>query len=284
VSYIGIVARMGDRYRGRDSSRARSPPPRRQRDDSRGPPRRSDKGGGKGDRKTQQGQHKITIEGIPDDMSWTELKELGKDCGPSVTFARTYRSSGINFGMIEFSNRADADACIKDLDQRRVQGSSQRLRASYGDTAAEGGLGKYKGRGEYEGDRGGKGGRRDSRSPPPQRRSPPPRRSRTPPRRSPGRGGGGRGGGGGGGDEEITTVFVKGLPDDARDTEIKEDIGDVYRVARVVIMHKGDYCSAFVRFESVRDAERAMDDIVDGKLKVCGRKVQAEMARRNTSL
>lgn len=270
---------MGDRFRGRDSSRARSPPPpRRQRDDSRG---RDRKGGGKGDRKPPPGQHKITIEGIPDDMSWTELKELGKDCGPSVVFARTYRSNGINFGMIEYSVRADADACIKDLDNRRVQGSSQRLRAFYGDMAAEGGLGKYKGRGEYEG---GKGGRRDSRSPPPRRRSPPPRRSRTPPRRSPGRGGGGRGGGGGGGDEEITTLFVKGLPDDARDTEIKEDIGDVFRVARVVIMHKGDYCSAFVRFETVRDAERCMDELSDGKLKVCGRRVQAEMARRNTSL
>lgn len=274
---------MGDRFRGRDSSRPRSPPPRRQRDDSRGSGRRSDKGGGKGDRKPPPGKHKITIEGIPDDMSWTELKELGKDCGPSVIFARTYRSNGINFGMLEYSDRADADACVKDLDNRRVQGSSERLRAVHGDTAGEGGLGKYKGRGEYEGS----GGRRESRSPP-RRRSPPPRRSRTPPRRSPGRGGGGRGGGAGGGgsggDEEITTLFVKGLPDDARDSEIKEDIGNDFAVARVVIMHKGDYCSAFVRFETVKDAERCMDELADGKLKVCGRRVQAEMARRNTSL
>ena len=27
------------------------------------------------------GRHKITVENLPDDMSWTELKDLGKDSG-----------------------------------------------------------------------------------------------------------------------------------------------------------------------------------------------------------
>merc|ERR1711920_393844 len=145
------------------------------------------------------------------------------------------------------------------------------------------------GRGQYGGDRGG----RDSRSPPrrspprrsPPRRSPPRRRysrSRTPPRRrSPPRRDSGRGGGG---DEEIMTLFVKDLPDDVREDEVKEEIGKSAQVLRAMIMRKDDYCSAFVRFESVKDAERAMDDLNDGAVKVGGSRVRAEMARRNTSV
>merc|ERR1712048_1429568 len=172
---------------------------------------------------------------------------------------------------------ADAEAAVKDLDNRRVQGCKDKLRAYEGDLAADGKLGKYQGRGQYGGDRGG----RDSRSPP--RRSPPRRRysrSRTPPRRrSPPRRDSGKGG-----DEEIMTLFVKDMPDDVREDEIKEEIGKSAQVLRAMIMRKDDYCSAFVRFESVKDAERAMDDLNDGAVKVGGSRVRAEMARRNTSV
>ena len=43
--------------------------------------------------------------------------------------------------MIEFSEQADADAAIKDLDGRRVEGSKERLRAHLGDLGKEGKLG-----------------------------------------------------------------------------------------------------------------------------------------------
>mmetsp|Transcript_86710 Transcript_86710/g.245874 ORF Transcript_86710/g.245874 Transcript_86710/m.245874 type:complete len:349 (-) Transcript_86710:154-1200(-) len=82
--------------------------------------------------KVPVGRHKITIENLPDDMSWLELKDLGRDYGPSLTFARTYRHGDNYYGMLEFKDRNDADIVIGELNNRRVQGSKERLRASYG--------------------------------------------------------------------------------------------------------------------------------------------------------
>lgn len=79
------------------------------------------------------GRHKITIENLPEDMTWLELKDLGRDFGPSLTFARTYKSKGVWYGMLEFKDSADADRAVKELDKRRVQGSSARLRAYFGE-------------------------------------------------------------------------------------------------------------------------------------------------------
>jgi RNA recognition motif-containing protein len=80
------------------------------------------------------------------------------------------------------------------------------------------------------------------------------------------------------------TLFVKDLPFDAREGELEDDIGQSSKVLRVMLMKKNDQCQAFVRFGSVQDAERAMGDIVDGATRVCGRRVSAEMARRNTEV
>lgn len=79
------------------------------------------------------GRHKITVENLPDDMSWVELKDLGKDFGPSVTFAKCYKTKGIYYGMLEFQAREDAETAVRELDHRRVQGSNLRLRAYHGD-------------------------------------------------------------------------------------------------------------------------------------------------------
>lgn len=78
--------------------------------------------------KVPVGRHKITIEGIPDDMSWVELKDVGREYGQSLTFSRTYRYRDQNYGMLEYSDSADAETAIRELDRRRVQGSNQRLR------------------------------------------------------------------------------------------------------------------------------------------------------------
>lgn len=61
-----------------------------------------------------------------------ELKDLGRDYGPSLTFARTYRHGDSYYGMLEFKDRNDADIVIGELNNRRVQGSKERLRAIYG--------------------------------------------------------------------------------------------------------------------------------------------------------
>lgn len=78
------------------------------------------------------------------------------------------------------------------------------------------------------------------------------------------------------------TLFVKDLPDDVREDEVEKDIGESAKVLRVMVLRKNDQCSAFVRFETRKDAERALDDIRSGDTRVCGKKVQADMARRNT--
>mmetsp|Transcript_145192 Transcript_145192/g.251407 ORF Transcript_145192/g.251407 Transcript_145192/m.251407 type:complete len:288 (+) Transcript_145192:115-978(+) len=286
---------MADRYRGRSDSRPASPPPARGRDSrppARNPPppprdRRRDSREPEpryGGNKPEQGKYKITVEGIPDDMTWKELKDLGRDAGTSLTFARTYRSGSTNYGMLEYGDKQDADAALRELDNRRVEGSKDRLRSHWGDLVNEGNMGRGGGGGggygKYDNDRGRSPPRgRSPRRSPPRRRSPSRSRSR---RRSPPRRGGK--GGGGGDREEIMTLFVKDLPDDAREGEVADDLNDSARVLRVMIMRKNNQCSAFVRFGSVRDAERAMDDILDGAVKVCGRRVNAEMARRNTDV
>lgn len=104
------------------------------------------------------------------------------------------------------------------------------------------------------------------------------------------RGGGGRGKGKGGGDgkgkdgEEITTLFVTGLPEDAKESEIIEDFEEaVGKVERVVMMRRSGELSAFVRFNTMGEVQKAMDKVMSGRLKVCDSKCKAEVARRNTN-
>jgi len=77
------------------------------------------------------------------------------------------------------------------------------------------------------------------------------------------------------------TLFVKDLPEDAREDEVEKDLGRSGKVLRVMLLRKNDNCNAFVRFETRKDAERALEDIRDGE-RICGKRVQADMARRNT--
>lgn len=263
----------GPRYGGRNGY---SPSPRNDR--GRSPPRyrsRSRKGGGKGGK--PMGRHKLTVENLPDDMSWQELKDLAIERGPSLTFARTFQYRNVHCGMVEFQHREDAEAVFRELDDRRIEGSRDRLRVSYGDLSLEQGAQRYPGRDDYRGkgyhgrdgryddryDRDGDRGRRgydDGRR----------RDDRSPPRGNAQKD-----------DEPIMTLFLMDLPDDARDGEVLDDL-EPHGATRVVIMNRGNETSAFVRFGSVDDAERAMDQISSGKVKVCQQKVRADMARRNT--
>lgn len=85
-------------------------------------------------------------------------------------------------------------------------------------------------------------------------------------------------------DGEVTTLFVTGLPNDAREEEVRASLVRAGNILKVVLMRRGaGECNAFVRFESLKEARRAMDRILDGRLEVCSERVKAEMARRNTN-
>jgi len=82
----------------------------------------------------------------------------------------------------------------------------------------------------------------------------------------------------------VTTIFVSGLPDDSREDEVRADLEVAGNIVKVVLMRRGSEVNAFIRFETVREANRAVEKILDGKLRVCGQsRVKAEMARRNTN-
>jgi len=61
-------------------------------------------------------------------MGWQELKEMGVGYAKAgkCTFARTRRDRS---GELEFTSFDDMDKAIKELDNRRFSGSSERLRA-----------------------------------------------------------------------------------------------------------------------------------------------------------
>lgn len=79
------------------------------------------------------------------------------------------------------------------------------------------------------------------------------------------------------------TVLIRDLPDDSKESEVKEDLEKCGTVLRVVMMRRDGKSSAFIRMETVKDAEKAVEELRDGH-KVCGGKVSAELARRNTEL
>lgn len=80
-----------------------------------------------------QGHYKIKIENLPDDMTWVELKEIGREFGgSSLTFARTFWVRNSNQGIVEFSDRRDSEKLRRELDGRRIQGCSERLIAYVG--------------------------------------------------------------------------------------------------------------------------------------------------------
>uniref|UniRef100_A0A7S1A2X2 RRM domain-containing protein n=1 Tax=Noctiluca scintillans TaxID=2966 RepID=A0A7S1A2X2_NOCSC len=78
--------------------------------------------------KLRVGEHRITIENIPDDMSWLELTDLGKEYGSSVTFCRTYRQGSTCCGMLEFEDSEDAKRAITELNGRHIQGGAAPMR------------------------------------------------------------------------------------------------------------------------------------------------------------
>lgn len=82
-----------------------------------------------GDPRMPGGYHRLTVEHIPEDMSWLELMDLGKiQGGPSVTHGEVFMRGSVPCGMLEFVDRADMLHCISVLHGRKIQGGLQPMR------------------------------------------------------------------------------------------------------------------------------------------------------------
>lgn len=80
----------------------------------------------------------MTIENIPRDMSWAELKDFGHKYVKTVTFARTFSNRDeIPCGVIEVKEETDVEKLHQELSGRRIQGCSARLRVLDGDLSKE---------------------------------------------------------------------------------------------------------------------------------------------------
>ena len=132
------------------SDRRRSPPRRsrstsrrRYRTRSRSPRRRSrtprrDRSRSAGRSTVPQGRVKLRIENLPPDMSWQELKTLGQDYASStaaVTFSRTWKERGIGMGVLEFTEKREAEKVKASLNEKRIEGCDRRLVVEWQETA-----------------------------------------------------------------------------------------------------------------------------------------------------
>lgn len=125
-----------ERYRRRSPSprfRRRSPSPRYRRRRSRSPHSRRERSRSRNSRRTQgrggsgyssvpQGDFKIELENIPEEMSWMDLKSLGRKYAEGVTFARTWQANGKQCGLLEYSSRRDMQDALEQLDGSEVEG------------------------------------------------------------------------------------------------------------------------------------------------------------------
>jgi RNA recognition motif-containing protein len=128
--------------------------PSSQDEGSRTPPRSSfysneEKGGGasrrrqsrsrsREDRKEPTGGFRVRIENLPLDMTWQELERLGSDYGKSVDYVRTYKEKTMVVGLIEFTDKRDAQKLVSGLDGKKMEGSELRLRAKHEDPEVDG--------------------------------------------------------------------------------------------------------------------------------------------------
>ena len=114
--------RRGDDRRNYRDDRRRSPSPARHGRRRSESPRR--------DRESNSaGKFRVEVSNLPQDMTWQELKRLASDYGKSVIFTRTQRDHRENtvHGIVEFSEKRDADSLISALDGKRMEGSDKRL-------------------------------------------------------------------------------------------------------------------------------------------------------------
>jgi len=90
---------------------------------------RSPRGRGRGT--VPRGDYKLEIENIPHEMSWMDLKTLGRDYGGarSVTFARTWTEGKTCMGELEFTSKSALRATMDSLHGHRINGQKVYCRA-----------------------------------------------------------------------------------------------------------------------------------------------------------
>merc|ERR1711879_61962 len=75
------------------------------------------------------GGYRIKIQNLPNDMDWAELKDIARTFGESVKYTSVFIDSGICSGVVEFMERREAEYALKQLDNRRMDGHSKKLKA-----------------------------------------------------------------------------------------------------------------------------------------------------------
>ncbi|KAK4704982.1 hypothetical protein P7C70_g1221, partial [Phenoliferia sp. Uapishka_3] len=82
----------------------------------RGPPRNFERSAPRGG-----GGHRLIVNGVPDSVSWQDLKDFARSAG-TVTFADVDRNQP-GVGYIEYPSRSDADDAIRTLSNTDLKGS-----------------------------------------------------------------------------------------------------------------------------------------------------------------
>jgi len=110
--------RSFDRYRSRSRGRRRNKSRSRSR-------RKGDRGNDRGRRgQIPKGKYKIMLENLPPEMTWMDLKQIGRKFGgsDSVTFARTWNEGNMLKGILEFTTQDALDDCFDNLHDHKING------------------------------------------------------------------------------------------------------------------------------------------------------------------
>lgn len=82
-------------------------------------------------------EYRVTVDNLPDDMTWQELKRLAGDYGKSVTFARVNKTRDGVSGIVAFTEKRDVEKLISSLDGKKMEGCDRRLRVEEEATRVE---------------------------------------------------------------------------------------------------------------------------------------------------
>ncbi|OAQ96458.1 hypothetical protein LLEC1_04446 [Akanthomyces lecanii] len=92
--------------------------------------------------------HRMTITGLPNETSWQDLKDFGRQAGLDVVYSETARDSGR--GFVEYENAGDLRTAVEKLDGCEFKGKVVQCIV---DTQAEVPTGRQRGRSRSPGRR-----------------------------------------------------------------------------------------------------------------------------------
>lgn len=77
------------------------------------------------------GSHRLNIRNLPHDMTWSELKDIAREWGETVSFSNVFVKSGVACGVVEYRDRDQAEHAYKQMHRRRMSGNSERLEVTW---------------------------------------------------------------------------------------------------------------------------------------------------------